>query len=155
MRPVAEGDVWVLFVARGTTYVRRVNVEGVEAKRVRQREAVVFAGSGRRPRRAGMTEDEGVAVAVALGRTDIGIVLGSLPWEMLGWRLLFIDLTYPRPWRAWVPSRATWLSQEGAFRLWWEETFGEPMAGVYRREFQGDGAPHTHLVVKCPDMVSE
>ncbi len=78
----------------------------------------------------------------------------SLPWELLGARLVMLSLTYPGEWRRWVSDGRVLEAHRKAFLERWRRRFGAPM-GVWVKEFQQSGRPHLHVYVAVPDVVPE
>ena len=108
-------------------------------------------------------EDPMVEMAVAAaqkGRGDSGLsnrsrmnmrrLFLSLPWELCGPRPALISLTYPAHWVRWVPDGRTWERHRKSFERRWVRRWGEPLVGVWVKEFQGTGRPHLHLYVGLP-----
>lgn len=80
----------------------------------------------------------------------------SLPWELLGPRPALISLTYPGEWKPWVATGRVWEGHRRAFERRWVRRWGEPLVGVWVKEFQASGRPHLHLYVGLPtDMAAE
>jgi hypothetical protein len=79
----------------------------------------------------------------------------SLPWEMLGRRPALISLTYPAHWQRWVQDGRTWERHRKAFERRWVRWWGEPLVGVWVKEFQASGRPHLHLYVGLPSGMSD
>src|SRR5487761_1568875 len=77
----------------------------------------------------------------------------SLPWERLS-RPALISLTYPGDWKRWVPEGRRLEAHRTALRRRWDRRWGEPVAGVWAKEFQRRGAPHLHLYVGLPSAMS-
>jgi hypothetical protein len=102
---------------------------------------------------------------IALGRGDRGQtsksrnnmrrLFVSLPWELLGPRPAMISLTYPGEWRSWVPDGRKLEAHRRAFERRWVRKWGEPLVGVWAKEFQGSGRPHMHLYVGLPSRLSD
>lgn len=74
----------------------------------------------------------------------------GLAWEQLGDRPAMVTLTYPGDWRAWAASGPQIRKQIERFKSRWARRWGEPIRGVWVREFQERGAPHFHLYVGLP-----
>jgi hypothetical protein len=85
-------------------------------------------------------------------RTRMRWVFASLPWEMLGPRLVMLSLTYPGEWREWVPDGRVLEDHRRAFLERGRRRWGTP-AGVWVKEFQESGRPHHHLYLAVPDAV--
>jgi hypothetical protein len=79
----------------------------------------------------------------------------SLPWELLGRRPALISLTYPGNWQRWVPDGRVWERHRRAFERRWVRRWGEPLVGVWVKEFQGSGRPHLHLYVGLPSAMAD
>lgn len=77
----------------------------------------------------------------------------SLPWDMLGPRLVMLSLTYPGDWLSWVPDGKVWEKHRRAFADRWRRKWGAPM-GVWVKEFQKSGRPHLHIYLAVPDAVA-
>ena len=112
-------------------------------------------------------EDRTVEMAIAAakgGRGDSGLsnrsrmnmrrLFLSLPWELCGPRPALISLTYPADWVRWVPDGRTWERHRKSFERRWVRRWGEPLVGVWVKEFQGTGRPHLHLYVGLPTAMS-
>ena len=80
-------------------------------------------------------------------------LFSALPWGLLGARASMMTLTYPGPWREWVPDGRTLERHRHAFAERWRRRFGT-LRGVWVREFQQSGRPHLHLYVALPESVS-
>jgi hypothetical protein len=76
----------------------------------------------------------------------------TLPWEVLGARLVMLSLTYPGDWRPWVVDGREFDGRRRAFLERWRRRWGAP-AGVWVKEFQQSGRPHMHLYLAIPDEV--
>jgi hypothetical protein len=79
----------------------------------------------------------------------------SLPWELLGSRPALISLTYPKNWQRWVPDGRVWERHRRVFERRWVRKWGEPLIGVWVKEFQASGRPHLHLYVGLPSLMSD
>jgi hypothetical protein len=79
----------------------------------------------------------------------------SLPWELLGPRPAMVSLTYPGDWRRWVPNGRVLEAHRRAFERRWVRRWGEPLVGVWVKEFQASGRPHMHLYVGLPTGLSD
>lgn len=79
----------------------------------------------------------------------------SLPWELCGPRPALVSLTYPGMWRRWVPDGRTWERHRKSFERRWARRWGEPLVGVWVKEFQRNGRPHLHLYVGLPTRMSD
>ena len=100
----------------------------------------------------------------AAGRGDVGLssrsrnnmrrLFASLPWELLGARPAMITLTYPGVWEAWLPDGRKWELHRRAFERRWVRRWGEPLVGVWAKEFQESGRPHLHLYVGLPEQMA-
>jgi hypothetical protein len=69
----------------------------------------------------------------------------SLPWELVGPRPALISLTYPGLWQPWVPDGRVWEAHRRAFERRWVRRWGEPLVGVWVKEFQTSGRPHLYV----------
>jgi len=81
--------------------------------------------------------------------------MSGLVWEQLGRRPAMVSLTYPGDWREWAPSGREIRRHIERFKSRWYRRWGEPIRGVWVREFQERGAPHWHLYVGLPEAVSD
>jgi hypothetical protein len=79
----------------------------------------------------------------------------SLPWELVGPRPALISLTYPGVWQPWVLDGRAWEAHRRAFERRWVRKWGEPLVGVWVKEFQTSGRPHLHLYVGLPTNMSD
>lgn len=61
-----------------------------------------------------------------------------------------VTLTYPNAWQRVAPNGAAAKKHLKKLRKRWERTWGEPLAAVWKLEFQRRGAPHFHLLVSPP-----
>lgn len=82
------------------------------------------------------------------------LAFGALPWELLGRRPAMITLTYPRDWRAYGGTAEQVRRHREAFKERWRRKWGPPI-GVWVVEFQRRGAPHLHMYLGLPDVVSD
>ena len=78
----------------------------------------------------------------------------SLPWELVGPRPALISLTYPGLWQPSVRDGRTWEGHRRAFERRWVRRWGEPLVGVWVKEFQASGRPHLHLYVGLPTAMA-
>jgi hypothetical protein len=112
---------------------------------------------------SGLSLDEEVAQALKRGRGGDGLsgrsILGlkrrllELRWEALPRPLLF-TLTYPADWGRWCPDGRALERHREAFTKRWRRQWGEPMVGLWSKEFQKVGRPHVHLYLGLPEAVS-
>jgi hypothetical protein len=79
----------------------------------------------------------------------------SLPWELLGRRPAMVSLTYPGDWRRWAPNGRVLEAHRRAFERRWVRRWGEPLVGVWVKEFQASGRPHMHLYIGLPSGLSD
>jgi hypothetical protein len=79
----------------------------------------------------------------------------SLPWELLGPRPAMVSFTYPGDWRLWVPDGRVWDGHRRAMERRWVRQWGEPLVGVWAKEFQRRGAPHLHWYVGLPTSMAQ
>ena len=91
----------------------------------------------------------------ARSRMNMRRMFVSLPWELVGPRPALISLTYPGNWQPWVPDGRTWEAHRRAFERRWVRRWGEPLVGVWVKEFQESGRPHLHLYVGLPSAMSD
>jgi len=96
--------------------------------------------------------DDGMS---ARSRMNMRRLFVSLPWELVGPRPALISLTYPGVWKPWVPDGRVWEAHRRAFERRWVRRWGEPLVGVWVKEFQTSGRPHLHLYVGLPTGMSE
>jgi hypothetical protein len=118
----------------------------------------------RPPRRGGGT-NAGLAGASTAGRVIRGVSvrslnelrfqLSGLVWEQLGPRPALVTATYPGDWLPWADSGPEIRRHIERFKSRWRDRWGEPIRGVWVREFQERGAPHWHLYVGLPAAVSD
>ena len=80
-------------------------------------------------------------------------LITALPWEMLGPWPALISLTYPGNWQPWVPDGRVWEAHRKALERRWVRRWGEPIVGVWVKEFQTSGRPHLHLYVGLPRSI--
>jgi hypothetical protein len=90
----------------------------------------------------------------ARSRNNMRRLFGSLPWELLGPRPAIVSLTYPGDWRRWVPNGRVLEAHRRAFERRWVRRWGEPLVGVWVKEFQESGRPHLHLYIGLPTEMS-
>ena len=142
----------------GRSYVRVVRRGNAGHRGVRRwpvwdteegREIRILIGAG--TPRGGRRGDQGLSSRSA---ANMRRTFQCLPWERLA-RPALISLTYPGDWRRWVADGRTLERHRTALRRRWEREWGEPMAGVWVKEFQQRGAPHLHLYVALPKAVTE
>lgn len=88
-------------------------------------------------------------------RNNMRWEFSGLAWEDLGRRPAMLSLTYPGDWRSWASSGPEIRKHIERFKVRWLRRWGEPIRGVWVREFQGRGAPHWHLYVGLSDAVSD
>src|SRR5207248_5492258 len=72
----------------------------------------------------------------ARSRMNMRRLFVSLPWELVGRRPALISLTYPGLWQWWVPDGRRWEAHPRAFERRWVRRWGEPLVGVWVKEFQ-------------------
>jgi hypothetical protein len=101
-----------------------------------------------------MTLRRGDAGQSARSRMNMRRLFVSLPWELLGRRPALISLTYPGDWKRWVPDGRVWERHRRAFERRWVRRWGEPLVGVWVKEFQAVGRPHLHLYVGLPTAMA-
>jgi len=80
--------------------------------------------------------------------------LSALDWRALGARPAMVTLTYPREWREFAPDGPTCRKHVERFKSRWARRWGEPVVGVWVREFQQRGAPHFHCYLGLPGGVT-
>ena len=88
-------------------------------------------------------------------RNNMRRLFMSLPWELLGARPAMVSLTYPGDWKRWVPNGRVLEAHRRAFERRWVRRWGEPLVGVWVKEFQESGRPHMHLYIGVPSEVSD
>lgn len=110
-------------------------------------------GSADAPRRSAIAGPRGDDGLSPRARNRMRWLFMSLPWEMLGERLVMLTLTYPGEWREWVPDGRVLNRHRRAFLERWRRQWGAPM-GVWVKEFQKSGRPHLHVYLALPDAVS-
>ena len=77
----------------------------------------------------------------------------NLPLDKLGERWLWVTLTAPENWRPWMgDDRATKACLERLRQRMWRRWGG--LIGIWVNEFQERGAPHFHVLMRCPDSVT-
>jgi hypothetical protein len=91
----------------------------------------------------------------ARSRMNMRRLFVSLPWELVGPWPALISLTYPGLWQWWVPDGRKWEAHRRAFERRWVRRWGEPLIGVWVKEFQASGRPHLHLYVGLPSALSD
>ena len=87
-------------------------------------------------------------------RNNMRRLFMSLPWELLGPRPAMVSLTYPGDWKRWVPNGRVLEAHRRAFERRWVRRWGEPLVGVWVKEFQESGRPHMHLYIGLPSALS-
>lgn len=87
-------------------------------------------------------------------RMRLSTTIRALPWELLGDRMVLLTQTYPGDWRRYVPDGRVWEEQRREFLQRWGREFGERAVGLWAKEFQKSGRPHTHMYLKVPESVS-
>ena len=92
-------------------------------------------------------------VLSAGSRREMRRQLSELPWHRVE-RLALVSLTYPGDWRRWVPDAGVFEAHRRAAAKRWERRWGEPLMGVWVKEFQGRGAPHLHWYVGLPGAMT-
>jgi hypothetical protein len=65
-----------------------------------------------------------------------------------------LTLTYPGDWLAVAPNGKAVKKHLRAFLERWRRTWGDRLAGVWKLEFQGRGAPHFHILTTLPDVLT-
>jgi len=88
-------------------------------------------------------------------RNNMRRLFMSLPWELLGPRPAMVSLTYPGDWKQWVPDGRAMEAHRRAFERRWVRRWGEPLVGVWAKEFQQSGRPHMHLYIGLPSQLSD
>jgi hypothetical protein len=61
-----------------------------------------------------------------------------------------VTLTLPGDWQTVAPTSKDWTRMVDTFRKRFEKAWGRPLAAVWKKEFQGRGAPHLHLFMTVP-----
>lgn len=61
-----------------------------------------------------------------------------------------LTLTYPRRWEVAAPDAKTCKRHIDAFKRAFLRTYGRPLIGPWKREFQRRGAPHYHILITPP-----
>ncbi len=112
---------------------------------------------------SGLTDDEVVRAMLRHARGGDGLsvrsILGlkrrllELRWESLP-RPVLLTLTYPGDWRRWCPDGRVLEQHREAFTKRWRRRWGEPMMGLWCKEFQKVGRPHVHLYLGLPEAAS-
>lgn len=72
----------------------------------------------------------------------------SLDWAAAkrpGQYLLMVTLTYPGDWRTCAPTPNHVLRHRRSLEFRYRRATGDPLAAMWKREFQERGAPHVHL----------
>ena len=87
-------------------------------------------------------------------RNTMRFEFSGMRWEELGRRPAMVTLTYPGDWRTWAASGPDVQQHMKRFKSRWARRWGEPIRGVWVREFQERRAPHFHLYVGLPEGVS-
>ena len=88
-------------------------------------------------------------------RNNMRRLFASLPWEMLGPRPAMVSVTYPGEWKDWVPDGRVMEGHRRAFERRWVRRWGEPLIGVWAKEFQASGRPHMHFYLGLPTAMSD
>lgn len=71
-------------------------------------------------------------------------------WLKPGVLPALVTLTLPGDWLRYAPDAASWHRLIKIFRQRYQRAWGEPLRGIYKREFQGRGAPHAHIFMVPP-----
>ncbi|MHB1912817.1 MAG: hypothetical protein ACYCTI_12285, partial [Acidimicrobiales bacterium] len=66
-----------------------------------------------------------------------------------------LSLTYPGDWKPWVPDGRVLEAHRRAFERRWVRRWGEPLVGVWAKEFQKSGRPHMHFYIGLPSALSD
>ena len=90
----------------------------------------------------------------ARSRNNMRRLFASLPWELLGPWPAMVSLTYPGDWKRWVPNGRVLEAHRRAFERRWVRRWGEPLVGVWVKEFQKSGRPHMHFYVGLPTTMT-
>jgi len=120
-----------------------------------------FKRGGRYPRKRVPFEDRepdwgrGEQGQSSRSRNNMRRLFLSLPWELLGPWPAMITLTYPGEWQGWVKDGREWERHRRAFERRWVRRWGEPLVGVWAKEFQRSGRPHLHLYVGLPRCIQQ
>ena len=89
----------------------------------------------------------------AKSRARMVCVLAELDYSPLvgrGRSPCMITLTLPGDWLTVAPDGAALKAMLSKFRQRWARAWGEPLACVWKLEFQRRGAPHVHLFTSIP-----
>lgn len=70
----------------------------------------------------------------------------QVPDSILG----FITLTYPKSWQLVAPTASASKTHLQSLRKRFERTYGRPLFGIWKMEFQRRGAPHYHILAPIP-----
>ena len=62
-----------------------------------------------------------------------------------------VTLTLPGDWLAVAPDGRAYKKLVEAFKTAWSRAWGEPVAGLWKQEYQRRGAPHTAIFTIVPD----
>lgn len=135
---------------------RAVRLERHWAPDEDERDRPAWGGGGTRAGQPGLsTAGRVVRDWSVRSRNNMRWQFSGLAWEELGPRPAMVTLTYPSEWQKWAPCGRTVHRHREAFKERWRRRWGEPVRGVWVREFQERGAPHLHLYVGLPDAVSD
>jgi len=83
-----------------------------------------------------------------LGQLDYTAWVGE---DSLG----MVTLTYPGPWLDCAPDGQTAKLHLQSFRRAFRDTFGYTLWALWKMEFQERGAPHFHLMMRCPALTPD
>ena len=70
--------------------------------------------------------------------------------EDRGWTPSMITLTLPDEWERVAPTNAAWMAHVTEFRKRFARKWGHALIGLWKKEFQGRGAPHLHVYTCVP-----
>jgi len=136
-------DEWRLVLARGYVATRRVSAGGARPPLSSRQVARPITPASR-------IAEGGQS---SRSRNRVQRLLLSLPLEMLGDRAAMVTLTYPGDWRTFVKDGEQLAHHRRLFEDRWRHRFGKLM-GLWFVEFQARGAPHLHLFLRLPDVVT-
>ena len=166
--PWIEGDdIWALRVSPGTVALSHRKIAGLarsrwdedqdeerlpghESYRVPGQQGVLFRPQLDEPTRDVIREWSGPSrrrMVRSIAELDLSA------WEHDGGNLAMVTFTLPDHWLLYAPCGCAfaWLWRRMRWR--WEREVRTPWRCLWKREFQGRGAPHMHALMRVPALV--